>query len=149
MNKPTQMAIFLLRFALGWLFLYSGLVKLFDSQWKAAGYLAGAKTFPQLFHWLAMPQNITRVNFLNKWGSTLIGASLIFGLGVRWALGAGVLLMILYYLPVLKSPYLGKNYALIDDHVIYLLIFMLFIITDAGKFWGLDRIIGSRDKNEG
>ena len=129
-----------MRLAMGWFFFYAGITKLLDPSWTAAGYLNQAKIFPELFGWLASPANIGWVNFLNEWGLVLIGAALILGILVRFVSYWGILLMILYYLPILKFPYAGENYFIINDHIIYLLVFVIFITTRAGSYWGLDKV---------
>lgn len=134
----TKVSILLLRLAMGWLFLYAGVSKILNPEWTAAGYLKGAKTFPALFHWFASSQNIGWVDFLNEWGLALIGGVLILGLFVKWASFAGIVLMLLYYFPVLKFPYAGANFFIIDDHIIFILIFVLFIGAKAGQHLGID-----------
>lgn len=144
MGKSSQIAIFILRFLMGWIFLYSGASKILSGTWSAAGYLKAAKTFPGFFGWFATPENIGWVTLLNEWGMLLIGASLLLGAFVRWSSIAGALLMVLYYLPVLKFPYVSERSLLVDDHVIYLFLFVLFIAAHAGEYLGLDKWIKNR-----
>src|SRR3989344_7701960 len=106
-DDGALIALLALRLSLGWVFFYSGIIKIFDAEWTAAGYLAGAKTFPALFQWFALPANIGWVNFMNEWGLTLVGLALITGLFVRYASLGGILIMVLYYLPILQFPYVG------------------------------------------
>ena len=131
-------AIFALRLALGWLFTYAGLTKIADSSWSAAGYLNNAGTFQGLFAWFASPSNIGWVNFINEWGLLIIGISLLIGLWVRWTSIAGIVLMALYYFPVLNFPMAGEHSFIVDEHIIYVLSFWIFIVSDAGRYKGLD-----------
>ncbi|OGZ12191.1 MAG: hypothetical protein A3D67_00780 [Candidatus Lloydbacteria bacterium RIFCSPHIGHO2_02_FULL_51_22] len=131
-------ALLALRFSLGWIFFYSGITKILDPEWTAAGYLASAKTFPALFDWFALPLNIGWVNFANEWGLTLIGLALIVGFGVRAVSFAGALLMALYYLPILDAPYPDAHSFLIDSHIIYILVLFFFAFSHAGEVYGLD-----------
>ena len=131
-------ALLALRLSLGWLIFYSGIIKIFDADWTAAGYLAGAKTFPALFQWFALPANIGWVDFVNEWGLTLVGLALITGLFVRYASIAGIVFMVLYYLPILAFPYPNAHSFVVDEHVIYALVLSFFAFTDAGKVYGLD-----------
>ncbi len=133
--------MFLLRLTLGWLFLYAGLVKILDDKWSAAGYLKGAKTFPELYAWLALPQNIGWVNLLNEWGLTLIGVSLILGIMVRFSSIAGIALMLLYYFPALNFPYVGEHAYIVDEHIIYMAAFLVLYAVRAGEYLGVDRYI--------
>jgi len=138
MTGLQKFSLVLLRLALGWLFLYAGVTKIINPDWSAAGYLANAKTFPELYAWLALPANLPWVNLLNEWGLTLIGLSLLVGLWVRWSALVGIGLMILYYLPVLNFPLAGEHSLLVDDHVIYALGLLTLIAFRAGHQWGLD-----------
>ena len=137
-NDGAIVALLALRLSLGWLLFYSGIIKIFDADWTAAGYLAGAKTFPALFQWFALPSNIGWVNFVNEWGLTLVGLALITGLFVRYASVAGIVFMVLYYLPILAFPYPNAHSFVVDEHVIYALVLSFFAFTDAGKVYGLD-----------
>ena len=78
---------------MGWLFLYAGIVKVLDPDWTSAGFLAGAKTFPAFFHWLASPGILPVTDALNAWGLTLLGVALLLGVTVRLASGLGIALM--------------------------------------------------------
>lgn len=138
MSKGQKISLLLLRVSLGWLFLYAGITKVLDASWSAAGYLSGAQTFGPLFAWFAQPQNIGWVNLLNEWGLTLIGVALILGIFVRWASVAGILLMLLYWLPILAFPYAGEHSYIVDEHVIYIFCFLILYMFHAGRYWGLD-----------
>jgi thiosulfate dehydrogenase [quinone] large subunit len=126
-----------LRVALGILFLYAGVTKIIDPAWSAAGYLHGAITFHGFYEALTAPGIIGFIDFINKWGLTLLGLSLVLGLGVRISTLGGALLMALYYFPVLKFPYIAPHSFLVDEHVVYF--FALLILRDlrAGKIYGL------------
>ena len=132
-------AVGILRISMGWLMLYAGLTKVFNPSWSAAGYLNNAKTFPEFFRWFASPEILPITNLINEWGLTLLGVSLILGIGVRLSSTFGVLLMLLYYFPALEFPYAGANSYIIDDHIIYALILVYFAEARAGRVWGLDK----------
>lgn len=131
-------SIFALRLAMGVMFAYAGISKIINPSWSALGYLKGAKTLPELFNWFTSANNIGWVNFVNEWGLLLVGACLILGFAVRYASIAGIVLMILYYLPILNFPMAGDHSYIVDEHIIYILIFWVFIATNAGQYWGLD-----------
>jgi len=136
----------MLRIAMGMYFLYAGLSKIIDPAWSAVGYLSGAKTFTGLFEWFALPQNIGWVNFMNEWGLTLIGIALLVGLFSRVTAIGGALFMLLYYFPVLNFPYAGPHGFIVDEHILWILIFVVFYATRVGRFWGLDYKF-SKNKN--
>lgn len=119
--------------------LYAGATKVINPEWSAAGYLAGAKTFTGFFQRLVEPGILPVVNFLNEWGLTLLGISLILGFLVRLSslLGAG--LMLLYYFPILEFPYPNSHSYVVDEHIVYALILLFFAAVRAGRIWGLDK----------
>ncbi len=138
--KTPKLILLLLRVAMGWLFFYAGITKVLDSEWSAAGYLAGAKNFTGFYSWLASESILPITNFLNEWGLTLLGLALILGAFVRLSslLGAGM--MILYYLVILDYPHPNAHAYIVDEHIIYALVLLFFAATQAGRFWGIDRM---------
>ena len=141
MNNQLKMAVFLSRVALGVVFFYAGITKVMNPNWSAAGYLNGAKTFPGLYHWFASASNIGWVNFLNEWGFVAIGVALILGLLTRWASLGGMIYMTLYYFPILNFPYVGKHSFLVDEHIMYITVFLILFTSKAGSHWGLDSFL--------
>ncbi len=129
MNKYQTKFLFLLRISLGWLFLYAGISHLLDPAWSAGGYLGTAKTFPALYQWLASSSVLPVVNILNEWGLTLIGLALILGIFVRISSMLGALMMFLYYLVVLDFPNVGAHGFIVDEHVIYIFVFLLLAVS--------------------
>ena len=116
---------------------YAGITKVLDPAWTATGYLTNAKTFPGFYGWFVSPENIGWVNFLNEWGLTLIGVSLILGLGVRLSSILGAILMLLYYFPVLEFPKVEHGF-IVDDHLIYAVVLAFLATVRAGRYYGLD-----------
>jgi thiosulfate dehydrogenase [quinone] large subunit len=149
-KKPSltssDVALFALRIALGWFFLYAGFEKFVTPGWTAAGFLAGAKTFPAFYGWFGSAANITWVNLAVTWGEILIGLGLIFGTFTRLASYFGILLLLLFYFPGLKFP-LVKNGFIVDSNFLEILIFGVLISTRAGAIWGLDALINKKVKN--
>lgn len=138
MTHIQNISIFLLRVSLGWYMFYAGITKVLNPEWSAVGFLKGAKAFTGLFSFFLQPEILPIVNFLNAWGLTAIGVALLLGVGVRLASVFGAALMMLYYLPILEFPYVGQYAFLIDEHVIYALVFVLLFVFRAGRFWGLE-----------
>ena len=137
MSKYERLSLVLLRLSLGWLMFYAGITKVLNPEWSAAGYLNGAKTFAGLYRWLAGPGMLPVTNFINEWGLTLLGVSLMLGAFVRLSSLLGALLMLLYYFPVLEFPYVSRSF-LVDEHVIYALVLLYFAAVRAGRVWGLE-----------
>jgi thiosulfate dehydrogenase [quinone] large subunit len=141
MTKYQNIYLAILRISLGFVYFYAGISKILKPDWSAVGYLSNAKTFANLYQWFALPEHISIINFINEWGLLLLGVSLIIGLGVRLSSSLGIMLMFLYYFPTLDFPYAGTSAFIIDSHIIYILILILFIILKAGRIYGLDAVV--------
>jgi len=129
--------ILFLRVALGILFLYAGWSHVSTAAWSAATYLEGAKTFGWFYHALLNPGVLPVVNFINEWGLTLLGASLILGVGVRISAPLGAILMLLYYLPILQFPIVGARSWLVDEHIVYAAALLVLFSFRAGRVYGI------------
>lgn len=137
-SRRVEYIVLFLRIAMGGMFFYDGYLKLIDKSWSALPYIEQARTFEGFYRHLATSGNIWWVNELNIWGPILIGIALFIGFRTKVASVLGILLLILYYLPVLQFPYLATGGYIIDRHIIYALVLLLFVFTNAGEFWGLD-----------
>lgn len=142
----TKISLFVLRVSMGWLMFYAGIVKILNPEWSAMGYMKGAKTFSGLYQWLSQPDILPIINLINSWGLTLLGISLLLGALVRISAPLGALLMLLYYFPVLKFPYIGNHGFLIDDHIIYALVLVFLAAIKSGELWGLDKYLNKKWK---
>lgn len=138
MTKFQKLSILILRLSLGFLMFYAGITKVTDPSWSAAGYLKGAKAVVPFYNFLLSPSVLPVINFLNEWGLTFLGISLIFGVFVRLSSALGIVLMILYYLPILKFPYVGDHSYLVDEHIIYSSVLLLLMAFNAGRIFGFD-----------
>jgi uncharacterized membrane protein YphA (DoxX/SURF4 family) len=148
---PTAQSIILviLRVAIGWHFLYEGIVKLTDPNWTSAGYLAESEwIFSGFFHWIVEnPALLKIVDLLNMWGLTLIGLALILGLFSRYAALAGVVLLALYY--VANPPFVGLSsgmrtegsYLIVDKNLVEMIALFVLFLFPTGKLVGLDRLL--------
>ncbi len=138
MNQFQKISVVLLRLALGWLYFYAGITKLLTPNWSAAGYMQNAKTFAALYHWFLQPGILPIINFVNEWGLTLLGISLIFGIFVRLSSMLGIVLMLMYYFVILKFPHPNASSFIVDEHFMYSSILLFFIAIKAGRIWGFD-----------
>ncbi len=134
-NQLTSAWLFIvLRVVLGLQLFMAGLAKFGD--WSAAGYLKGATgPFASFFQSLA---GNGFVDALNTWGLTLIGIALILGIFMRPTSFFGAIMMTLYYFAHFEQ---NTAYGFIDSHIIYILIFGLFISGGFGHMLGLDGVI--------
>jgi uncharacterized membrane protein YphA (DoxX/SURF4 family) len=143
--------LFVLRVAVGWHFLYEGLVKLLDPAWTSAGYLAESRwIFSGIFRWIAShPTALKTVDLLNIWGLILIGLALILGLFPRFASLAGMALLALYY--IANPPLVGigsrgvaeGNYLVVDKNLVELLSLCVLAVFSGRTTPGLGRILSS------
>jgi uncharacterized membrane protein YphA (DoxX/SURF4 family) len=147
-KRNTLIVMSILRVAIGWHFLYEGLIKLLSPDWTAAGYLESA-TGPLSGMYHAMAANemaLMLVNILNTWGLVLIGLGLFLGLFTRIAQGAGILLLLLYYLshpPVFSEPgfFREGSYFLISKDFLEMTALLVLMFFPTGSFLGLDGIL--------
>jgi thiosulfate dehydrogenase (quinone) large subunit len=152
MTKTQKLTLVFLRLAIGWHFLYEGLVKLANPNWTSAGYLLdSAGILKGFFFSLASnPDMLKIIDVLNIWGLILIGLGLILGAFTRAAIISGIVLMAFYYLS--HPPFVGMKYAVPSDGsylvvnkmVIEALALGVLLVFPTWKEWGVDRWIISR-----
>jgi len=145
--------ITIIRAAIGWHFLYEGLVKLFADNWSAASYLNNTYSFLSgFYHWMAAtPGRLAVVDFLNEWGLILIGLALFAGLFARWASLFGALLLALYYFayPPWGFSVLGSEGAVyIINPILIEAIVLSFLFFYKEKGYGLDNLLPLLKKNK-
>jgi thiosulfate dehydrogenase (quinone) large subunit len=132
-----------MRLALGWFYIYAGVTKILDPNWDASFYLKGAKIGAGFYSMLLSPGVLPIVNFVNAWGLTLLGISLVLGLLVRYSAPLGMVLMALYYIP-LGIIHPDAHSFIVDDHIIYITALFVLFANNAGRYWGID---GARQKS--
>src|SRR3989338_202417 len=135
----------LLRIALGFVFLWAFLDKLFglgfataqDKSWLAGGspttgFLKAAVSgpFADIYHSLA---GSPIIDWLSMPGLLCLGLALVFGAAMRLSAWGGFTMMALMYLALLWPA----NNPVIDEHVIYALALLSLHSVDAGKTWGI------------
>jgi thiosulfate dehydrogenase [quinone] large subunit len=136
-----------IRLALGWVFLWAFLDKLFglgrgtpaanawlDGGSPTAGFLGKAATgpFSGIYHSLA--GNVV-VDVLFMAALLGIGVALILGIGMRIAAAAGALLTVLMWTAVLPP----ETNPFMDDHLVYAAVLILLALLGAGTTWGFGR----------
>ncbi|HYX06445.1 MAG TPA: DoxX family protein, partial [Bacteroidales bacterium] len=140
-----RLSLTLLRFIVGWHFIYEGLSKLLANNWSAAGFLTSPNSFlSEFYHWLASPGNIEITNLLNMYGLLLIGLALFIGVLVRYAALAGFIMLMLYYL---AYPPFGLSASMQPEGSAYIVnrqlieagIMLLFVfLKDSG--YGIEKL---------
>ena len=139
----------ILRVAIGWHFLYEGLVKLMNPNWSSVGFLLDSRGFLEsFFHALAdHPNTIYIIDQLNIWGLILIGLGLILGFLARPACIFGIMLLTGYYLS--HPPFVGLKYAvpsegsylIVNKNLIELIALAVLFVFPSSRYIGIDRLI--------
>ncbi len=146
-KRATRYLLAGLRLALGWIFLWAFLDKLFGlgfaTEAKNAWINGGSPTKGFLTFGAAGPfqgfyngiGGAAWADWLFMLGLAAIGTALMLGIGVRVAAAAGGLLLVLMWTAVLPPA----NNPFMDDHLVYAGVLALLAVTNAGDTWGLGR----------
>ncbi|MER7893895.1 hypothetical protein ABTX15_29195 [Micromonospora sp. NPDC094482] len=136
-----------LRLALGWVFLWAFLDKLFGlglaTEEKAAWINGGSPTkgflafgvagpFEGFYHGIA---GAAWADWLFMIGLAAVGTALLLGIGLRVAAVAGGLLLVMMWTAVLPP----ENNPFMDDHLIYAAVLAVLALAGAGDTLGLGR----------
>ncbi|KKQ87948.1 MAG: DoxX family protein [Parcubacteria group bacterium GW2011_GWF2_38_8] len=136
----------LLRLVMGWIFLWAFLDKLLglgfatlpDKAWLAGGSpTSGFLQFGVHGPFASFYQSLAGsalVDWLFMLGLLFIGVSLMFGIFMRLGGSVGILILFLMYTAVGLSP---ANNLFIDEHIIYILVLIMLVLTDAGQYLGI------------
>ena len=110
-NKCQLYGLVTLLVLIGWHFLYEGVSKIINPYWSSVAYLLDSKgPFSGLAETIVSnPTLLSISDYVNMWGLTLVGASLLLGLFSRYTALIGMGLVILYYL--FAPPLLGLEYS--------------------------------------
>jgi thiosulfate dehydrogenase [quinone] large subunit len=147
-HRAYQFAMAATRLALGWVFLWAFLDKLFGlghetpsaGAWinggsPTAGFLGHATKgpFADFYQGIA---GAAWADWLFMAGLAGIGTALILGVAMRLAAAAGATLLVLMWTAVLPPD----NNLFMDDHLIYALVLVVLALAGADKTIGLGRI---------
>jgi len=148
-SKPQLTWLVVLRVAIGWHFLFEGLVKISNPNWTSYLYLMDSKgVFENVFKAMAEnQQSLIIVDQMNIWGLILIGLFLMLGLFSKQATIAAITLLSLYYLS--HAPLFGLDYAMpttgsfwiVDKSLIEIFALAVLLVFPTSKEIGLDRLI--------
>jgi uncharacterized membrane protein YphA (DoxX/SURF4 family) len=87
------------------------------------------------------------INFLTRWGLTLVGAFLIIGLFTRSSCVAGAAFLLIFYLAMPSLPWVPDNpraeghYYYINKNIIELVALLMLATTQSGKWVGVDGFV--------
>jgi uncharacterized membrane protein YphA (DoxX/SURF4 family) len=142
-------ALFALRIAIGWHFLYEGISKLLIPNWTSADYLqVSGWIFAPFFHWIAeTPAVLAMVDWINIIGLIVVGLTLMFGIVEKIGAAIGMSLLVLYWLanpPFIKLDFGVINeghYLIIDKNIVELIAMMILFLFPTGKYLGLAHLL--------
>ena len=159
--KITQLggtAIAVLRVAMGFVFMWPFLDKLFglgystasDKSWISGGsptkgFLSGVDVgpFESFFHSIA---GVWWANILFMGALFAIGLALILGVALRLAAAGGTLLLVMMWAaswPMAQFTSAGEatrsTNPFLDDHLVYALVLIVLAVVAAGNYFGLGR----------
>ena len=95
----------------------------------------------------AVTTNLDRINFVTRWGLTIVGACLIIGLFTRTNCVAGSAFLLLFYLAMPSLPWLPLNpraeghYLFINKNIIEMIALLTLATTQSGKWVGVDGLV--------
>jgi len=150
-RRATRYVLAGLRIALGWVFLWAFLDKLFglgfstpsERAWinggsPTAGFLGNGVSgpFEGFYHSIA---GATWADTLFMIALLAVGTALILGIGLRVAAIAGGLLLVMMWTAVLRP----EANPLVDDHLIYAGVLAVLALTAAGATLGLGKMWAS------
>jgi thiosulfate dehydrogenase [quinone] large subunit len=160
-DRRHQLAVAVLRVAVGIIFLTAGLEKLLGAEnWSAAGFLqfgtAGTLGWPwftgdpvegQVFNpthdfWVGLAGNETAmsvINILVPFGQVGIGIGLILGLFTRFAAAMGTLMMLLFFVAAWDFAF-----GIVNQHLTYALVTFVLGYLGSGNFYGVDGVLADR-----
>lgn len=148
-NKPLKVTAAILRFILGAQLLWAFIDKLFglgfatepgkgwiDGGSPTAGFLkfGAAGPLAPLFNTIG---GTGIADWLFMLALLLIGLALILGITMKIATISGAVLMFLMWAAVLPKEH---NILFIDDHLVYLVVFLALYFIRAGQIAGLGRL---------
>ena len=154
-NQYQFYGLVTLRFLIGWHFLYEGISKLLNPYWSSAAYLLDSKwIFSGLANTIVSNPNLLTISdYINMWGLTLVGVSLIFGIYSRYGSLIGMGFIMLYYLfaPPLVGLEYGKpnegSYIIVNNNLIEACALWVLYSFPTSQHIGLDRFLQAKGKN--
>ena len=148
-NQYQFYGLVTLRFLIGWHFLYEGISKLLNPYWSSAAYLLDSKwIFSGIAETIVSnPTLLTLSDYINMWGLTLVGVSLLFGIFSRYGALVGMGFIIMYYLfaPPLVGLEYGKpnegSYIVVNKNLIEACALFVLVMFPTSHITGLDKFL--------
>jgi thiosulfate dehydrogenase [quinone] large subunit len=160
LSRFQQIALVLLRTAIGWHFLYEGYYKLVTPAWSragaplepfsSAGYLQGATgPLADLFGWLAQPAWLPWIDGAVAIALVVAGLLLMLGLLTQIGCAIAVALLAAFYVSAmpltgLPLPRAEGTYLIVNKNLIELLAVAVLMAFRTGRIAGLDLLLRRR-----
>ena len=160
-DRRHQLAVAVLRVAVGFIFLFAGLEKVIGGggEWTAAGFLQfgtggtlgwpfvtepveGTIYNPTNAFWVALADNdfaMSVINLLVPWGQIGIGLGLMLGFLTRFSAAMGTLMMVLFFFAAWDV-----EFGIVNQHLTYALVTFVLGYLGSGNFYGLDGVLAER-----
>jgi len=141
-NSKIKVSVTMLRVFIGWHFLYEGIVKLYNPDWTAFGYLASSQgPLSPIFSSLANESIIGWVDALNIAALIVVGSTLLLGVFEKIGALIGIGLLAMYYLAHPPFPWLDQlnvegNYWLVNKNLIEIVTLFLLFHFPTGHLFG-------------
>ncbi|WP_372945711.1 DoxX subfamily [Muriicola sp.] len=151
-REPMLKSLVFLRILIGWHFLYEGVIKLFNPDWTAFGYLATAQgPFKSIFIALTGDGIIGWVDTLNTLVLIFVGITLILGIFEKWGLIAGMALLLMYYFAHPPFPWLEQrnvegSYWFVNKNLIELAALWVLYQIPTSAYFGLNYLLKRENK---
>ncbi len=145
-------SVVFLRILIGWHFLYEGVIKLFNPDWTAFGYLATAQgPFKSLFISLTGDGLIGWVDTLNTLVLIFVGVTLVLGIFEKWGIIAGMVLLAMYYFAHPPFPWLEQrnvegSYWFVNKNLIEIGALWVLYHIQTSTYFGLNYLLKREPK---
>lgn len=146
-DSAKRLTLVATRLVMGWMFLWAFLDKTFglgfatesEAAWleggsPTEGFLSYATRGPLAEIFQSMAGNPV-VDWLFMLGLLGVGFSMMTGIGMRIGGWSGALMTFLMWLSVLPP----EHNPIIDEHIVYVVVFMGLVFSDAGDHFGLGK----------
>ncbi len=150
-NGALHNVVVLLRVLIGWHFLYEGIVKIYNPDWTAMGYLATAQgPLKPFFNILTQDALIGWIDAFNMAALVVVGLCFVLGIFEKKAAIIAIGLLLLYYFahppfPGLYQVNVEGNYWFVNKNLIELVACLVIFYLPTGHRFGLQRFFIKND----
>ena len=149
LTQTQSLFLLILRFTIGWHFLYEGVSKMLIPGWTSAEYLENSRwILSGFFHSIAAnPAALLVVDWINIIGLTVVGLGLVLGVFTRTAGLVGILFLASYY--VANPPFVGIDFGLpaeghylfVNKNLVEMAALLVLVVFPTRSVPGIDRFV--------